>query len=70
MEAWREELYHHGVKGQRWGVRRYQNDYGSLKPAGEKRYGATSVKAGANRAMAKIYAMNEKVYRNYYPFHI
>lgn len=31
------ELYHHGVKGQRWGVRRYQNADGSLTPAGKKR---------------------------------
>lgn len=30
------ELYHHGVKGQRWGVRRYQNKDGSLTPAGKK----------------------------------
>lgn len=34
-----EELYHHGVKGQRWGFRRYQNADGSLTPAGKKRYG-------------------------------
>lgn len=34
-----DELYHHGVKGQRWGRRRYQNDDGSLTPEGEARYG-------------------------------
>lgn len=32
------ELYHHGVKGQRWGVRRYQNADGSLTSAGKNRY--------------------------------
>lgn len=32
------ELYHHGIKGQRWGIRRFQNKDGSLKAAGEKRY--------------------------------
>lgn len=34
-----EELVHWGIKGQKWGVRRYQNTDGSLKPAGRKRYG-------------------------------
>ena len=32
------ELYHHGIKGQRWGVRRYQNQDGTLTAAGKKRY--------------------------------
>lgn len=31
-------LAHHGIIGQRWGVRRYQNEDGSLTPAGKKRY--------------------------------
>ena len=32
------ELRHHGIKGQRWGVRRYQNADGSLTAAGQRRY--------------------------------
>ena len=32
------ELYHYGVKGMRWGVRRYQNKDGSLNRKGLKRY--------------------------------
>lgn len=39
------DLYHWGIKGQKWGVRRYQNKDGSLTPAGKKRYdndGATN----------------------------
>lgn len=31
-------LYHHGIKGMKWGVRRYKNLDGSLTARGQKRY--------------------------------
>lgn len=47
------ELYHHGVKGQKWGVRRYQNKDGSLTPAGAKRVAKLNQKLDNTRLMAK-----------------
>ena len=38
MEYVSEYLAHHGVQGQKWGVRRYQNEDGSLTEEGKKRY--------------------------------
>lgn len=32
------ELYHHGIKGMHWGIRRYQNYDGTYTQAGLKRY--------------------------------
>lgn len=41
------ELYHHGVKGMKWGVRRYQNPDGSLTPEGRKRAAKKQTKMDA-----------------------
>ena len=38
-----KDLSHHGIKGMRWGVRRYQNEDGTLTNAGKKRYGDLGV---------------------------
>lgn len=39
------QLYHHGILGQRWGVRRFQNRDGTLTSEGEKRYSKGKEKA-------------------------
>lgn len=46
------ELYHHGIKGQKWGIRRFQNPDGSLTPAGMKRYGRLDSKINDNTRKA------------------
>ena len=38
MEAWRNELYHYGIKNMKWGTRRYRNYDGTLTNAGKIRY--------------------------------
>lgn len=43
------ELYHHGIKGQRWGIRRYQYADGTYTPAGRKRYGVSQSSSNAQR---------------------
>lgn len=41
-----EFFAHHGIKGQKWGIRRFQNPDGSLTPEGLKRYGKDYNKNG------------------------
>ena len=41
-----DELYHYGIKGQKWGVRRFQNEDGTRTDAGKKRYGNKYTRPG------------------------
>ena len=47
------EVYHSGIKGMKWGIRRYQNKDGSLTPAGRKRYASESAKLKAREQIVK-----------------
>lgn len=45
-------LIHHGVKGQKWGIRRYQNPDGTLTDEGKRRYIQNTLE---NQKLAKIF---------------
>lgn len=58
------ELYHHGIKDMRWGVRRYQNQDGSLTAAGRVRYGVSKVGKAVGSAASKISNKASESYKN------
>lgn len=44
-------ICHHGIKGQRWGVRRFQKENGSLTPEGEERYSKKKISTSTKLAI-------------------
>lgn len=57
-------LMHHGVEGQRWGQRRWQNEDGSLTPAGREHYGYKGNRYDRyeNKVRTKIEGRSEATY--------
>ena len=53
-----------GIKGMHWGVRRYQNEDGSLTPAGQQRYGQTGTKRTSAKRMQRDFNRLDMGYAN------
>lgn len=60
-----DELYHHGVKGMKWGIRRYQNYDGSLTSAGKKKYGDRYFDDGRMKILDTDSKVTKRVKKDY-----
>lgn len=58
------ELEHHGIKGQKWGVRRYQNKDGSYTDIGRKRYKNEPRHTGKDDPIKKAREDRKRAYEN------
>lgn len=58
-----DTLIHYGIPGQKWGVRRYQNEDGSLTPAGKKRYSIGNLFNVQNRTKTTTYTKRGNIER-------
>ena len=56
------ELYHYGVKGQKWGVRRYQNADGTLTALGKRRASSKDIRAYRKQAWDDVEAESKTRY--------
>lgn len=56
------DIYHHGVKGMKWGVRRFQNEDGSLTDAGKKRLASSIEKAARDTSSEGRNQLHKNLY--------